>query len=180
MEDLEKYIIDNNASFNEEPSEGHFDRFEQKLQQRKTNKRRSLVRSTMRVASVAVLMIMSGLYINNRFFNEEMEQAPQPNQEFMEAQFYYKTQINNGINSIKTIDGGLSVEQREQLVEEMSEADAYFEELQADLKATPDDPRVIEAMLNHYKTKAMIINNIVSDLESINTNKEEDKTSVAM
>lgn len=180
MEDLEKYIIDNNASFNEEPAEGHFERFEQRLQKQKVNKRRSLIRSTMRVASVAVLLVMSGLYVSMRFFNEEMEQAPQANQEFMEAQFYYKTQISNGINSIKTIDGGLSVEQRKQLVEEMLEADTYFEELQEDFKATPDDPRVIEAMLNHYKTKAMIINNIVNDLEKISTNKKADRTSVAM
>ena len=180
MEDLEKYILDNNALFNEEPPEGHFKRFEQKLQVQKSIKRRSFVHSTMRVAAVALLMIMSGLYVNDRFFSETMESVPNVHQDFMEAQFYYKTQISHGINTLKSIDGGLSVEQRQQLVEEMSEADAYFEELQEDLKAAPDDPRVIDAMLNHYKTKAMIINNIVNDLEKINTVEKDDKGTVAM
>lgn len=180
MEDLKKYINDNNALFHEEPREGHLDRFAQKLQQRKMHKRRHLIRFTMRVASVAVLMIMSGLYINMRFFNDEVEQAPYVNQEFVEAQFYYKTQISTGINSIKTIDGGLSIEQRDQLVKEMSEADTYFKELQKDYKATPNDPRVMEAMLKHYKTKAMIINAIVNDLEKIKTNKKENVSAVPM
>ncbi|MDA3854071.1 MAG: hypothetical protein PF444_07520 [Bacteroidales bacterium] len=180
MEDLETYINDNNALFSEEPSEGHFGRFEQKLQERKTHKRRRLIRSTMRVASVAALMIMSGMYVSSRFFSEDVEQVSYVHQEFMEAQFYYKTQISKGINSIKTIDGGLDAQQRVQLVDEMSTADAYFEELQEDFKATPDDPRVIEAMLHHYKTKAMIINSIVNDLEKINTTKKENNTSVAL
>lgn len=180
MEDLEKYIKDNNTLFNEEPSAGHFDRFEQKLQQYKSNKRRRFIRSTMRVTAVALLLIMSGLYVSYSLFSEDGEQIPYAHQEFMEAQFYYKTQISNGINSIKIIDGGLSTEQRAQLVQEMSEADAYFEELQEDFKATPDDPRVIEAMLNHYKTKAMIINNIVNDLEKIRSTKKGNTTSVVL
>lgn len=180
MKDIEEYINDNSTLFSEEPKEGHFDRFEQKLQQRKVNKRRSLIRSTMRIASVAALLIMSGLYVNDRFFNQEEAPMAHVNQEFMEAQFYYTSQINDGINSIKHIDGGLSDVQRQQLVDEMSEADAYFEELQRDLETTPDDPRVIEAMLNHYKTKAMIINNIVNNLENIHTAKEEIETSISM
>ena len=180
MKDLEEYIKDNNALFSEEPSEGHFDRFEQKLQQRKINKRRSLIHSTMRIAAVAALLIMSGLYVNNRFFEQEEMPITDVNQEFQEAQFYYTSQINDGINTIKHIDGGLNETQRQQLVTEMSDADAYFKELQHDFETTPDDPRVIEAMLNHYKTKAMIINNIVNNLERINTTKKENKAVIAM
>lgn len=179
MEDFEKYIIENSASFNEEPREGHFERFEQRLQKQKVNRRRSLIRNSMRVASVAVLLIMSALYVNDRFFNQ-IEEDIYINQEFLEAQFYYKTQINEGISTIKSIDGVLNDEQREQLVDEMSEADAFFEELQKDLETTPDDPRVIEAMLNHYKTKAMIINNIVNNLEKINQKKTDSSVPVAM
>ena len=180
MNDLEKYIIDHKAEFNTEAQEGHLERFEAKLQQRKGIKRRSLVRSTMRVASVAVLLIMSGLYLNSRFFGDADEQELHSNQEFIEAQYYYKTQISDGINSIKSMDGGMDATQRKQLVKEMSEADAYFEELQKDFKATPDDPRVIEALLNHYKTKAMIISNIVNELDAINTKQKAHNTNIKL
>lgn len=172
MKNIEDYIKNNTELFNEEPNEGHFERFRQKLQQQKVSKRRSLIRSSMRVASVAILLIMSGLYVSNRFFNAS-EQELNSNIEFVEAQKYYVTKINNGINSIKNMDGSLSGRQRAMLVREMSKADDLFKELQHDYQTTPDDPRILEAMINHYRMKAMIIDNIVNDLEKYNTKQKE-------
>lgn len=179
MKDIEEYIIDNSKLFSEEPKEGHFERFEQKMQQKKLDKRRRLMRSTLRVASVAVLLTMSCLYVHNQFFSEE-ESMAYVNQEFMEAQFYYTSQINEGINSIQSIDGGLNKMQRKQLLKEVSEVDDYFEELQEDLKAMPDDPRVIEAMLDYYIIKAKVINDVIESLEKVNTIKQEYSVTVEM
>ncbi len=174
MEDFEKYIKDNAKLFDVEPGEGHYDRFEAKLKQKQQNKRRSLVRQSMQVAAVGLLLIMSGLYITDRFILNEDKSEMSYNQEFVEAQYYYTSQINSGIHTLQEIDGVMSDEQRAMLVEELSEADTLFDELQADLKAAPNDPRVLEAMLNHYRVKAMIINKIVKDLEQIN-DTEKDK-----
>lgn len=175
MEDLEKYIKNHSALFDVEPEDGHFDRFEAKLKQKQQSKRRTLLQKTMRVAAVGLMLIMSGLYITDRFFIVDDSPEIAYNQEFTEAQYYYTNQINSGLNTLQEIKGVLSDEQRAMLVEELSEADTLFNELQADLEAAPNDPRVLEAMLNHYRVKAMIVNKIVNDLEQIN-DTQKDKT----
>jgi hypothetical protein len=170
MKDVEKYIKDNVELFNEEPATGHFNRFEQKLKVNKGHKRRTMLRSTMRIASIVALLVVSGLYLNERLSSEE--EVVYVNVEFEQAQHYYKTQISNGISAIESFDKVLNDEQRTMLVEEMSEADTLFEQLQVDLAARPDDPRVIEAMLNHYRMKAAVLNKIVNDLERINNTQK--------
>lgn len=172
MNNLDTYIKDNAKAFDVEPSKGHFERFEQKLQTQNSHRRRNFVHKTMRVAAVGLLLIMSGLYITDRFIIQE-DNTMTANHEFREAQVYYQTRINNGLNTIKSIDGGMTEEQREMLLDEMSNADDLFKELQKDYEANPDDPRVIEAMLNHYRMKAKVINSIISDLEKANAKEEE-------
>lgn len=166
MDELEKYISNNIHSKDEEPAEGHFQRFEQKLKTHQRGQRRSLVQRSMRIASVALLLVMSALYIGERFFSEDELYI---NPELQEAQFYYKTQISQGISTLETIDGVISEEQRALLLQEMTEADELLKELQEELTLAPDDPRLIDAMLHHYRLKAAVLNHIVNDLQQIQT-----------
>jgi len=173
MKDIEKYIKDHAALFDVEPEEGHFDRFEAKLKQQKQGRRRHLLHQSMRVAAVGLLLIMSGLYLSSRWKTEADEQALSYQQEFMEARYYYTNQIDQGLTTLEEMQGVLSEEQRAMLIEELTAADTLFNELQVDLKASPNDPRVLKAMLDHYRVKAMIINKIVDDLEQINASQKE-------
>lgn len=171
MDNLENYIKDNTDLFNEEPRGGHFGRFEDKLKTNKLKKRKSLLQSTMRIASLVALLVVSGLYVNEHYFDTGESDLDYVNPEFSQTQFYYQTMINKGVNSLKAFDNVLNAEQKQMLINEMTTADTLFKELQDDLEARPDDPRVIQAMINHYRMKAEVINKIVSDLEKINMTK---------
>lgn len=171
MDNLEKYIEDNTHLFNEEPKGGHFERFEEKRSANKAKKRHTLLRSSMRIASLIALLVMSGLYVNEHYFANRDGDVLYVNPEFSETQFYYQTMINKGVNSLQTFDNVLNAEQKEMLINEMTTADTLFRELQDDLAARPDDPRVIQAMIGHYRMKAEVINKIVTDLEKINMTK---------
>jgi hypothetical protein len=53
----------------------------------------------------------------------------------------------------------------------MAEFETRFKNLQIDLKANPNDERVINAMLEYYQAKLDIINMIVSKLEEVKQQK---------
>lgn len=169
MEDFEKYIVGlGDRAEDVEPGEGHFARFEDRLSVRKVNKRRQLLRKSMRVAAVGVLLVMSSLYVYTRFDGPAVEVVVNP--DFVEAQYYYKTQISDGLRSIEEMESVIPDDQREVLLEELSTADTLFLELQEAYEASPNDERVIKAMLKHYRVKAMVINNILNNLEKVNGN----------
>jgi len=63
-------------------------------------------------------------------------------------------------------------------VEEMKSMDSVYVSLQKELKANPNDERIINAMIEHYQTKLEVMAYIVSQLKSIrneNLNKKEDE-----
>ena len=45
--------------------------------------------------------------------------------------------------------------------------DNMYEELQKDLKANPNDERVINAMIEHYQRKVEVMNYILSQLKEV-------------
>jgi hypothetical protein len=62
------------------------------------------------------------------------------------------------------------------LLTEMKSMDSVYVQLQKELKANPNDERIINAMIEHYQTKLEVMTYIVSQLKSIrneNQNKEE-------
>ena len=66
--------------------------------------------------------------------------------------------------------------QKAELLKEMSEMDELFVNLQKELKANPDNPVLIDAMINHYQTKIEVLNQIITNLNSIkqlNTKQDE-------
>ena len=175
MMHIDEYIKSNVDAFDSVPSAGHFERFEAKLKERRLHNRRRLVRRSMRIAGVGVLLIMSSLYVGQQFFSTDSDHYINP--ELQQAEYYYKTQISDGLTTISRLGDVLSEEQQAALMQEMGVADSMFQELQMALSATPDDPRVIDAMLQHYRVKALVVDRIVNDLERINKiHNDETKT----
>jgi hypothetical protein len=56
--------------------------------------------------------------------------------------------------------------------------DSVYVQLQKDLKANPEDERIINAMIEHYQTKVEVMSYILNqlkDLRNENTNTREDE-----
>lgn len=173
MDELKKIIGQNRELFDTaEPSTGHFDRFEKMLMNQQQTKTRTIVWPTLlKVASIAILVILSGLYLTEHFILNKIPVA-KANPEFTEAQNYYMQQVDLRINEIKTIEKQLSPEQKNMLLNEMTEMDAMYKKLQADYKAMPNDPRIVQALLQHYQMKVDVLNNIINNLNNVhNTNQ---------
>jgi len=50
--------------------------------------------------------------------------------------------------------------------------DSVYVQLQKELKANPDDERIISAMIEHYQTKLEVMSYIVNQLKSIRDEQE--------
>jgi hypothetical protein len=173
MDELKKLIDQNRELFDTaEPTTGHFDKFEKMLMDQQQTKTRSIVWPTLlKVASIAIMLILSGLYLTEHFILNNIPVA-NANTEFSEAQKYYMQQVDMRIDEIKSIEKSLAPEQKNMLVKEMTEMDAMYKKLQADYKEMPNDPRIVQALLQHYQMKVDVLNNIINNLNKVNNTNQ--------
>jgi hypothetical protein len=179
MDELKSLIGQNRALFDTaEPSDGHFERFEKMLKAQETKRLRVDFRTLLRVAVITVLVTLSGLYITEHFiWKPAMHQNIQAN-EFREAQQYYTNMVNLKIDEIKNLDQQMNPQQKEMLLKELTQMDELFINLQKDLKARPDDPRLIQAMIKHYQMKVDVLNRIINNLNNVEQLKTQNHENV--
>jgi len=178
MNNIEE-IIRNNKDFFEdaEPSKGHFERFNRKLEirfQAKTAKR-SIVPYLLRAAVVTLLVTLSSLYTWDHFLrpgNSRMTLG-QVSPQYKEVENYYIHQVNMVESEIVDIDLKNNPEQKSMLLKEMKSMDSVYVSLQKELKANPNDERIITAMIEHYQTKLEVMSYIVNQLKIIRNDNQK-------
>lgn len=181
---IEDLILKNLEALNDnEPMDGHFERFEARLnkQNSKYNFRWSLLWKAAAVVVFALLITnqafiyfspdQQGFILHSREKSEVTLASLSP--EYEETEFYYKTSIRSGLNQWEelTKEGYVSEEEQTLMHEELNEFETRFKNLQEDLAANPNDERVINAMLEYYQVKLSVINMIVSKLEEVKQQK---------
>jgi hypothetical protein len=169
MDELEKIIAGNRDQFDTaEPNFGHFERFQNKLAANNKTTSVSGFSFFMKVAAVAILVILSGLYIGEHAYEKIVSITHKPT-EINQAQQHYMMLVNQQLTTIEQMDHLLSADQKAMLIDEFSKMDALYQKLQSDLKAMPNDPRIVQAMITHYQMKIEILNRIINDLNNKQT-----------
>lgn len=175
-DNIEKLILGNLDRLNDnEPMDGHFKRFEEKL--RKQNKKR---RVGLRVAwKVAAAAIFAFLVVNQAIIYFTPETKPisslgDISPEYQEIEYYYTNSINAGLNQWQQLSkaGIITEEDQEMMDKELVEFDEVLNGLQEEFKLNPNDERVINAMLEYYENKLNIINLIINKLQEVKNQKE--------
>ena len=183
MKTIENIIRENKDLFEgAEPSEGHLERFNRKLEirfQAKTAKR-SIVPYLLRAAVVTLLVTLSSLWTWDHFIRPGSSRMTlgQVSPQYKEVENYYIHQVNLMEGEIVNVDLKNNPEQKQMLLNEMKSMDSVYVSLQKELKTNPDDERIINAMIEHYQTKVEVLNYIVSQLKAIrndNQNKTENE-----
>ncbi|HEX2922150.1 MAG TPA: hypothetical protein VHO50_13385 [Bacteroidales bacterium] len=181
MKDIESIIKESREVFEDrEPSEGHFERFSAKLETRfrKEAPKRSIVPYLLRAAVVTLLITLSSLWVWDNFLSPDSSRMTlgDVSPQYKEVENYYLHQVNLMENDL---DANLfSREQKEMLTREMKSMDSVYVSLQKELKANPNDERIINAMIEHYQTKVEVMSFIINQLRAIkneNQNTENEK-----
>jgi hypothetical protein len=184
MDKLDKLLNDHHEAFDEEPLEGHLQRFEGKLDH--YHSRRRLKDKTwpfLKIASLVIIVLLSAnLVIHLIPAKSENKIQTAANNEMDETARFYTIRINSGFSQLKQLaDQGIGSEQElVQVKKEMDEMDQLHQDLQKEYSKNPNDERVINAMIDYYQTKLNIINTIKSDLENVKSikNKNNEKTAL--
>jgi hypothetical protein len=177
MKTIEEIIRDNKDFFEEsEPSNGHFERFNRKLEVRfqAITPKRSIVPYLLRAAVVTLLVTLSSLWTWDHFIrpgNSRMTLG-QVSPQYKEVENYYIHQVNMMEGEIVNVDLKNNPEQKAMLMIEMKSMDSVYVSLQKELKANPDDERIINAMIEHYQTKLEIMTYMVNQLKTIRNDNQ--------
>jgi hypothetical protein len=180
MKNIEE-IISNNKEFFDgaEPSEGHFERFTRKLEIRFGEKtiKRSIVPYLLKAAVVTLLVTLSSLWTWDHFIRSDRNKMTlgDVSPQYKEVENYYVHQVNIMESELVDIDLKNSPEQKQILMSEMRSMDSVYVQLQKELKANPNDERIINAMIEHYQTKLEVMSYIVSQLKAMR-NENQNKT----
>ena len=172
MKNIEEIIRNNKQFFDgEEPSEGHFERFSMKLEIRCGRKviKRSIVPYLLKAAVVTLLVTLSSLWTWDHFLRTDRNRMAlgDVSPEYREVENYYVHQVNLMENEIVNLDVNGRPEQKELLKKEIRSMDSVYVQLQKELKANPNDERIINAMIEHYQTKVDVMNYILDQLRAI-------------
>ncbi len=174
-------IIKNNREYFEgsEPLDGHFERFEWKLEKRLHSgmTKRSIVPYLLRAAVVTLLVTLSSLWVWDNFIRGEKDRMTlgDVSPQYKEVENYYIHQVSLMEDEIVNIDLKNNPEQKKILLKEMQSMDSTYISLQKELKANPSDERIINAMIVHYQTKLEVMTYIVNQLKAIRTNNQKQK-----
>lgn len=169
---------------NNDPMEGHFARFKEKLNKQNKKKRKITLNVVWKVAAAIVFVLLAS---NQAFMyfspnNQGMFASKNANSaitlaslstEYQEVEFYYTSAIKTGIGQWNKLNTAGLISDEEQILmkEELAEFETLFGNLQTDLQTNPNDERVINAMLEYYQAKLSVINIIVDKLEEVQQRK---------
>lgn len=172
MNSIEDIIRKGRSEFDDkEPSDGHFERFSFRLATRlhAGTAKRSIVPYLLKAAVVTLLVTLSSLWTFDHFVRPNLKTKmtlSEVSPEYREVEKYYVQQVNFMENEFSSLT--LSTpEQKEALMKEMTSMDSVYVELQKELRANPDDQRIIDAMIKHYQTKIEVMTYILDQLKEI-------------
>jgi hypothetical protein len=180
MSDLEKHIIECRDQMDtSEPPSGHLKRFSKRLRQnnQQPGKKINLRHALQIAASLAILLTSTVLIVKTGKGGNKIAEAPVV-EEFQETTSFYARQVNERYDDIAAIPFDSEKEQ-EILLRELSEMDDYYKELLRELDANPGDERVMNALIQHYRIKLQVLDQIIDQLSQFknsNTEKNEKST----
>jgi septal ring factor EnvC (AmiA/AmiB activator) len=144
--------------------EGHYNRFESKLQKQLDNENmvRWPIYSIAIAASIVLLICLSIVKFSTKESKPELILAKE-NSEVVETEQYFQAEISQRITLIKSLEAKSN--KRKKFESDIKELDESLNSLRNDLQEAPGDQRVVDAILNTYILKIETLDNIVSILQ---------------
>lgn len=175
-DELEKLIYNNRQSLlNEEPPEGHFDRFEARLRNNVQARRKIEIKPLLKIAAILIFILMAVNQGRLYFSPEKAETITlgSVSEEYREVEFFYTNSIDLGMKQLDKFmsEGLLSESEMQMMKKEQQEFDQIHQKLLADLQAHPDDERVITALIEYYQSRMTVISIIINKLKEVKQQK---------
>jgi hypothetical protein len=170
MKKIENIMEQNREFLNtEEPPEGHFERFEQKLSLQ--HRRRSFMHKAYtlaRIAAIVIIVVISAVWIKYNQSGEKENKSVNmaKTQELKEAEQFYARLLELSYENIKKINFP-DESQKLKILKDVSQKDESYTRIKEDLQSDPTNEMAQQAMINYYETRVEAVNQIVANLKQV-------------
>ena len=165
---FEKFIMENREGFEDaSPSDELWNKIDNDLNKKKNN-----FQVLWKVA--AVLFLVSTIYLIADRGDTSIEQ-PIMSQEFVQAEDYYVSLINERKRQIKE---QLTPEQEQKFLQDIDQLDSMYADLKSTYLTNASNERVVDAMINNLQLRVDILNKQLEILEKVK--EEENETSTVI
>lgn len=159
---LEEFVRNHREEFDIlEPGDNLWEGVQTKMEQGKTMR---LSYYLIRAAGIAAIFLIT--LTAHRFFFGTSDQVPEI-PELMEAENYYSGLIDNKLEEARPLLSEYP-EIENELDADLSELDSVYKSLKEDLKDNVSNQEVVEAMLDNYRMRVEILEEMLEYLESKN------------
>ena len=148
----------------EEPSIGHFNRFEAKLNKTSTPKKSFKLFSYVAVAASIVLLF--GVWLGSSFSNSGMELAT-VSPEMEETQSYFVSIIKNELTTIENERNNDTEQLINDALLQINKLENQYNTLTLELKESSEDKRIIYAMISNFQQRIDILQNLLIQIENV-------------
>ena len=173
---LEDFIVNNREAFNDlEPDPGLWEG----IQHREPRIRRiNWINAGWKVAACIAIFISSYFFFHFMNSNDGEDlysdnlRNSEEYQELLDAEAFYTAQIKPLEQQVYYLTGNNS-DLRTDIELEMKELDSVFVQLRNDLNENISNEEIIGAMIQNYRTKLMILEEVLYQLQKANTTQDE-------
>lgn len=180
MDKLEKFIIENREDFNiHEPDPAIWDKIKKSTQKEK--KKVIAWRSVLWRAAIIVVIFTAGFTASKFFTNEDIranrqiEKIPQ----LVEAEAYYSSMVNDKLGQIERHYSD-HPDLQDDILKDFEELDNMYDDLKKDLFDNIATQEIVEAMIQNYRLKLEILEDILNELSEQEKNSKHEKTEIEL
>ncbi len=148
---------------------------EKKLNQKEQRKTISLTfRYSFRIAA-SIALIISGLLAYGLFqYQKETDHFAEKYPEIHEMESFYQVQLDRQMQVVKAANISTTLAENN-----LDELEKVYKELKNDLKDNADNQRVLEAMIQNYRLRLLVLQELLERVKNVPTsNAQNNETSI--
>ena len=156
----------------EEPTIGHFDRFEKKLNKQNTTSSKKINRSLLLLPIAASILLFIGIWIGKNYSNNGLELASiSPKME--ETQSYFVTTIQKELETIELERNSDTERLINDAFEQLVILETQYTHLTLELKQSTEDKRIIYAMISNFQQRIELLQGLLTRIEDVKRIKKQ-------
>jgi len=153
----------------EEPPENHFLRFQQKLKKQNSSSKQLIIRYLVRFSAAAAVFVFAFLLFQNTSGKPEILVSKLSlkdiSPEYMEVESFLESKFTAKYNQFVKLECKETIFSKDKVINDLKEIDKTYSNLQKELWKQPDNERVINAMIDCYRSKEMILTRVITHIE---------------
>lgn len=167
MKTIDDFVNENLERFNSDgPPEGHFERFEARLQKQGKPESRQIRLVILRIAAsillgllISYVAVLEFRHLDRRADSMYMS-AFYP--ELKEAESFYNAQLVKKFNEIQELRFTGGDAEKKLIARELSDMNIRVRDMKKDLRSNPEDERIMNAIINMYQLKIELMDMIIA------------------